>query len=700
MDLYLPTHRVEAALGHDALLAREWLLTNGTGSYSMGTALGCNTRRYHGLLVAATRPPVGRVLALNQVIDELSLHAPGDKPDHGLQLASSLFPADGGLVHHPFGDGALSHFERGVTAAWTYTGHGLTVTRQLVLHHHAPAVTLRYTLAGEPLKHHDSTFRLAPLLTLRDFHALSRRDDHPSFEMSVEPHEPTATFRRGPHSLTMHGPPAAAFDLEPDWWYDLAYPLDTRRGQDDREDAFAPGSFTVRLGRGSERHDLTFTATLGTSPAAPAGPHDRVKHLRPMLDRLPGDARRRSIFALAADDFVVARTVGERRLSTILAGFPWFADWGRDTFIALPGLLLCTGRHDEAGRVLRAFANSLRDGLVPNRFNDYEADTAEYNTLDASLWFVHAGLAYLAATAGAPGSSKAKAGAKRTGHAWLTRAMRSVVDAYAAGTTADSHHGEPIAIRMDDDGLITAGHGRSQLTWMDAAVGDTVFTPRPGKCVEINALWHSALVGLADHLDPTDPGSADCYRALAARVATSFVNVFVRDGQPGLIDHVTPDGTADPAVRPNQIFAASLERSPLPDRLKPGVVETVRQHLLTPGGLRTLPPDDPDYHPTYGGPQAERDSAYHRGTVWPWLIGPYAEAVLRAGKFSKASRAEPRAALGPLLDHLEGPGLGQLPELFDADVTADTLAAKAKGTSAQAWSVAEVLRVLMMIEAA
>ena len=698
MDLALPTHRVEAALGHDVLLRREWLLTNGTGAYSMGTALGCNTRRYHGLLVAATRPPVGRVLALNQVLDELSLHTPGDGPDLGLQLASALFPVDGGLDHHPSGNEALSHFERGVAAAWTYTGHGLTVTRELVLHHHANAITLRYTLAGETLAQHDATFRLAPMLTLRDFHGLTHRDDHPSFEMSVEPHGQTATFKRGPLSLTMHGPATAAFEAAPDWWYDLAYPLDTRRGQADREDAFVPGRFVVSLRKGLERHTLEFTAALGTSPAAPQHPHDRVKHLRPMLDRLPGDARQRTIFALAADDFVVARTVGKQKLSTILAGYPWFADWGRDTFIALPGLLLCTGRHDEAGRVLRAFAESLRDGLVPNRFNDYEADAAEYNTVDASLWFVHAGLAYLDA-APTPGSSKVKTGVKRDGHAWLTRAMRTVVDAYAAGTTADSHHGEPIAIRMDEDGLITAGHGQSQLTWMDAAVGDTVFTPRPGKCVEINTLWHSALVGLANHLEPTDPGSADRYRALAARVAAAFVATFTRPDQPGLIDHVTPEHAPDPAVRPNQIFAASLERSPLPDRLKPGVVDVVRDLLLTPGGLRTLPPDDPDYHPTYGGPQADRDGAYHRGTVWPWLIGPYAEAVLRAGNFSKASRADARAALAPLLDHLESAGLGQLPELFDADVTADTLAAKSKGTPAQAWSVAEVLRVLMLIEA-
>ena len=697
MDLYLPTHHLDADLGRDALLDREWLLTNGTGAYSMGTALGCNTRRYHGLLVAATKPPVGRVVVLSQVIDELTLPNPGDADDDELPLATCLFGGGDGddrPVHHPGGNATLAAFERGVAAVWTYRGSfsegAVEVRRELVLHWHEQAATLRYTVTGDALATRDAELRVAPMLMLRDFHGLLHRDEAPSFELSVEPHGQTATFRRGGTSATLHCP-TGRFRAEPDWWYGLAYPVDTRRGQGDREDAFVPGAFVVPLRKGSQQHVVEVTAALGTSSAAPDRPHARVKHLRPMLDRLPGDAERRTTLAIAADDFVVERAAKGKALSTVLAGYPWFADWGRDTFIALPGLLLCAGRLDEAERVLRAFAGSLRGGLVPNRFDDYDADAAEYNTVDASLWFVHAGLEYLAA---AGKSRDAKAG-------WLRKAMREVVDGYAAGTTADSHEGEPLPIRTDGDGLITAGHDASQLTWMDAAHGGVVFTPRPGKCVEINALWHHGLAGLADVLAPTDPEAAQRYRDLAARVAAAFVATFCRDGEDGLIDHVRPDGTADGAVRPNQVFAVSLARSPLPEGRKQGVIDTVKRHLLTPVGLRTLPPGDADYHPRYAGPQADRDGAYHRGTVWPWLIGPYAEAVLRAGRFGKPARADARAAIAPLLEHLAGAGLGQLPELFDADPVSPGAATHApKGTPAQAWSVAEVLRVLTLIESA
>lgn len=676
------THRIDAA-DHDAdeLLQREWLLTNGTGAYSMGTALGANTRRYHGLLVAATRPPVGRVVALNQTIDQLRLTR-GDAT-HCVELSSALFPNDdqsGGLTLAPQGHETLTQFEKGLAARWTYRWGQTVVTRTLILHHQQQAVTLRYDVSGLREQDGRATLAVTPLLTLRDFHGLLRRDDAPSFAVIVEADNRELTVERGPWALTMKCA-AGAFETEPDWWINAAYPRDTHRGQDDREDLFTPGRFEFDL-RPGEPQTFTITAALGEEPAEPRSTSGRQAHLCAIAERLPGAALQKKALVIAADDFVVGRTLGGKTLSTIMAGYPWFADWGRDTFIALPGLLLSTGRHDAAREVLEAFAGSIRHGLVPNRFDDYDASVAHYNTVDASLWYVHAGLEYAKATGESPG--------------WLMRALREIVDAYVRGTEAEGHDGRPIRIAMADDGLIAAGDDHSQLTWMDAAAGQTVFTPRPGKCVEINALWYHVLMGLSELLRSADAESAARYTKLAGRVKRSFITTFWSEQMQRLIDHVRPDGQIDRTLRPNMVFACSLPNSPLPAAKRKLVLAAIRDQLLTPVGLRTLPADDPNYHPRYGGPQFERDAAYHRGTVWPWLIGPYAEGVLRLGLrdgvFAKTARAHAAAAIEPLLHRLMNEGLGQLHEIHDA---AEPHAPR--GCIAQAWSVAELVRVLGLI---
>ncbi|MEM7626611.1 MAG: amylo-alpha-1,6-glucosidase [Planctomycetota bacterium] len=693
MDEHWTTHVLAArragpdspgALDRGALLEREWLLTNGTGAYSMGTALGCNTRRYHGLFIAATHPPVGRVVALNQTIDQLVLQKPGtggddvDGPTQTVELSSALFPTDAGLTHAPRGHEHLTGFAKGLAARWAYVWGGVTVSRALVLHDREQAVTLRYTVEGLNEKHGEASLSIAPLLTLRDFHGLLRRDAPPSFDLAVEADDTRLTVERGPVAVTLSCP-AGRFEVECDWWFDAAYPRETYRGQGDREDYFTPGRFMVPLDTAA--NEFTLTVALGEEPAEPIAGVPTKERVDGAAKRLPGDDRQRRVLAAAADDFVVGRTIRGEKLSTIIAGYPWFADWGRDTFIALPGLLLTTGRYGEARDVLKVFAGAIRHGLVPNRFDDYDDAVAHYNTVDASLWYVQAGLEYVKACGDRPG--------------WLLEAMSEIVAAYIAGTEAEGHDGRPVPIGMDRDGLITAGDEHSQLTWMDAACGGEVFTPRPGKCVEINALWYNALVGLSELLETTDADAdaAQHHTKLAAKVKRSFAKAFWSAEWDRLIDHVTPSGNTDPSLRSNMVFACSLPHSPLPATKRRLVLAAIRDHLLTPVGLRTLPPDDPAYHPRYGGPQFERDEAYHQGTVWPWLLGPYAEGVLRAGKFSKKSKTEAAAVLQPLLDRLTGEGLGQLHEIHDAE-----LPHALRGCIAQAWSVAELVRVLGLIK--
>jgi len=416
------------------------------------------------------------------------------------------------------------------------------------------------------------------------------------------------------------------------------------------------------------------------STSAPAAdPHGRLRSADlAALSVAPGALHR--ALAIASDDFVVDRTVKGRSLSTILAGYPWFADWGRDTFIALPGLLIETGRFEEARGTLQVFAESIKDGLVPNRFDDYDDNAAHYNTVDASLWFVHAALRYVEVS-----------GDRDSWNGWLSAACLNIMDSYIKGTGFD--------IRMAGDGLITAGNRSTQLTWMDAATGGVVFTPRHGKAVEINALWYAALTGLSTALKTDNKRIADHYDKLAARVKRSFAKTFWNEQLGCLADCVWTDEQGvdhrDDSIRPNQIFAVSLPDSPIPQTLQKQVLAAVKEKLLTPKGLRTLPQNHSAYHGRYTGNQFIRDEAYHQGTVWAWLIGPYVEGVLRAGRFSDAAKREAMDALKPLLDEMMNEGLGQLHEIYEAESPH-----RAVGAVAQAWSVSEVLRVWRMIETA
>ncbi|MEM0913258.1 MAG: amylo-alpha-1,6-glucosidase [Planctomycetota bacterium] len=711
------THRL--ALDGDPWprVTQDWLLTNGTGAYAAGTPLGCNTRRYHALLVAPTAPPLGRVVVLNQTFDTLEL-IHGDDPSarQRVEFSSCMFRDDHGQwTLAPDGHAKLVAFTKGLDVAWTYRWGEIAIERRLALHDHDLAATLSYRVTGLDAVGCDARLHVAPMITLRDYHGLMFRGhaiiqlDRPDEQSLVTTHRNLAAAFHAPDSV---------YEPNPDWWYGVFYCQDAERGQGDSEDYFIPGAFVYDIPRDQPDRAFHLTAALGDEPVAPQpDPTPRLARLNPIAEHLPPlqrlaeytppglttvdpeasaarTANLRHALAIAADDFVVTREYDGQPLSTILAGYPWFGDWGRDTFIALPGLMLVTGRHREARDTLHAFAHHLRDGIVPNRFDDYGNDP-QYNTVDASLWFIKAAADYLATTDDT-----------KSWKQWLAQACCDIVDGYAAGNNL---------VTVDKDGLVNAGNPHTQLTWMDAACNGVVFTPRYGKACEINALWHHALVTLSQTLPDQLSKKAKAYKKLATKAKRSYVKLFRRDDKLGLYDHAHPaeghealgvDANGvwrDASIRPNQLIAAALPNSPLSLADRKHVVDTARRLLLTPQGIRTLPQDDWHYHPHYTGHQFDRDGAYHQGTVWAWLIGPYVEAVLRAHKFSARAHAHATDALRPLADHvLSDRGLGQIHEIFDADPTATDPHGRPHhrpvGTFAQAWSVSEFIRAAGLLD--
>ncbi len=667
----------------------EWSLTNGLGGYAMGTVLGTPTRRYHGLLVAAARPPVERYVALCAVHETivLGVDAGGGRRIH---LTPFHFEDAGErAIWSPH----LAAFERGLGwCRWVYRvdaggGRTLGVRKHVHLFRDRQAVSVRYELAGAACR-----IELRPLVAMRGFHSLPARGAFGGrFEVRQRDEGILVGSRDQELELTNVGGTMTACDER---WRGFAYAWEERRGLESSEDLLAPAVVHGSCDGAVAAHVELFAEADGGPPlSVEQDAAARTQRAQRLIGRTlglagiePGDpeaARPVARLALAGDEFIVERAGGV----SVIAGYPWFADWGRDSMISLPGLLLVTGRLGEAMDVLRTFARARRNGLIPNRFDDHDAP-AHYNTVDAPLWFVHAAREYL----DAGGDAEAY-------HAELVPACVEIVEAFLAGTD--------LGIGVDDDGLVFAGDASTQLTWMDAQRDGVTFTPRHGKACEINALWFNALRSLAPTIWETDPERAARYEAHADRAGAAFRAAFVRPDA-GLIDHFTPhEGgwAARGGVRPNQVFAASLPHSPLDDAAKRRVVDEVRRELLTPYGLRTLSragasggdgESDAPYRGRYEGSLFERDAAYHNGTAWPWLLGPYAEAVMRVGAFSPESRGEARRVLSPLVRWAEdGWSPGQLPEIFDGDGDV-RMPQRPDGCPAQAWSVAESLRVWVM----
>lgn len=677
----------------DKSLRREWFLANGLGGFAGSTLAGANTRRYHGLLVAALRPPSERTLVLAKVDEEVTLAgpipaSPGARPTRYL-LGTNLYR---GAIH-PEGYRHLVEFRLDPFPTWVYELDGHILERSFHLVHGRNAAVLRYRyLSGSDMLR----LELFPLVNARDYHHTVSAQigwEFPSVTgkgwVAVRAY-PGAPLLRLAAWAYRHGQSAFSWLAEPDgpgtpdpavfrptghWYYRFTYPVEAERGLDHEEDHYNPGVFTMTLGPGETAAfaaevlaDLPEGSDPGLVPLRLSSHREEEERLE-QLERAGGrvDPLLRRL-TRAADAFLVKRQ--STGTSTVIAGYPWFTDWGRDTFISLPGLTLVTGRWAEAREILSTFARHVKDGLVPNRFPD-RGEEAEYNSADASLWFIYAAERYLDYS----GDVAFVLGE-------LFPVLSGIVAAYREGTR--------FGIRQDRDGLLTAGEEGLALTWMDAQVGGRAVTPRHGKPVELSALWHNALAAMAKmaFIGGQAPLSA-AYQAMAEATQVSFQERFWYDEGGYFYDVVDPE---DCALRPNQLLALSLPHPVVDDPEKARrALDRVRRELLTPAGLRTLCRRHPEHRGACSGAPSERDAAYHQGTVWPWLLGPYLSALVRWSNGdpdqAAAARAEGLGLLKGLAKRLGESCLGTLPEIYDGDPPHQP-----RGCYAQAWSVAEVLR--------
>jgi predicted glycogen debranching enzyme len=658
--------------GPGALLEREWLVANGLGGYASGTVAGVCTRRYHGLLVAAL-PGLGRTVMLSHLSDRVRL-AGGRTARLGAEERAV------GLALH--GAEHLQEFrlELGLPV-WTFDVAGALIEKRLLLTRGQNTVHLAYRLlAGEgPVR-----LTLRPGMHFRPHDApVSGALQRYRLLASAGRYEIAGEDPRFPPLRLLLRGQRPAFTVEEERLAEVVYRVEASRGYDQQGDLFSPGFFRVDLERGAP---VTMVASTETWDALLAlAPEEAARAERErreaLLERAPPGARRgvAAELVLAADAFVIepasrvqdaahARAEGDSP-RTVVAGYHWFTDWGRDAMISLEGLTLCTGRAQEGGSILRAFARHVRDGLIPNLFPEGEGEGL-YHTADATLWMFHALDRYLRAT-----------GDRRLLRRLLP-ALEEIVGHHQRGTR--------FGIGVDErDGLLRQGAHGYQLTWMDAKVDGWVVTPRRGKAVEVNALWYNALENLGRWLEEErGPGVAQPIRAAASRARESFDRRFWYEAGGYLYDVVDgEEGGDDPACRPNQLLAISLP-NPVLDRGRwEPVLEAVRRRLLTPTGLRSLSPDHPDYKPSYHGDLRTRDAAYHQGTVWSWLIGPYVDAWLRVHPGDKAGA---RRVLDGLVAHVGDGCVGQVSEVFDAEPPF-----RSRGCVAQAWGVAELLRVLL-----
>jgi predicted glycogen debranching enzyme len=639
----------------------EWLETNGLGGWASSTVSSAHTRRYHGLLVAATEPPVGRKVLLSRLEETLQVG------DTTFPLAANQFP---GAVD-PRGFEYLIGFRRDLFPVFTFEAGGVRIEKTVAGLDGEPTTLVLYEVLAAP---GPFVLELRPFYAGRDYHSLVHANDAVHREGSWK----GGVFRYLSYDglpevfLAFSGSPGAEYRSSPDWYYNYEYEKEAERGLDSREDLFTPGAFTVPLCPGARLGVIASTAAIAN--ATERDPFVLLESERQRRERLraPYAAAGPLVrtLVLAADQFLVRRkSAGGEGLWTILAGYPWFTDWGRDTMIALPGLCLATGRHEESRSILRAFAGVVDQGMLPNRFPD-GGEAPEYNTADASLWYFVAVHSHFEAT----------------GDEALLRELLPVLRTIHSAHEKGTRHG----IHEDEDGLLHAGEPGSQLTWMDARVDGREVTPRLGKPVEIEALWINALSILAGFErrfgDAGEVGEAARLEGKAERARARFGEIFWNEAGGYLFDCI--DGEErDASLRPNQLFALSLPFPLIEGEKAESVLRIVEAKLLTPVGLRTLSPDDPRYRLRCDGSPAERDGAYHQGTVWPWLLGPYVTALVRVrGEVGKESA---RGILEAFTPHLWDMGIGTVAENYDGEAPQ-----LPRGCFAQAWSVGEMLRVL------
>ncbi|MBP7686554.1 MAG: glycogen debranching enzyme family protein [Thermoflexales bacterium] len=636
-------------------LRREWLVTNGQGSYACGTVAGANTRCYHGVLVAALAPPVGRTLLVSKLDATAHLRGTTYKLDTNEWADGSIEPPAYKLIESFQLDGTLP--------TWTYALAEAQLVKRIWMPHGQPTTFVTYTHARgvDPI---DLDVKI--LCTYRDHHNSTTGDWVPTITYTPTSVRVQALDEVQPYFVTIERGTYTPIER---WYHKFKHRVETERGLDEVEDLYAAGQFHVTLAPGETIALVASTDEAATLDWQTALYAER-KRQQALIEQsgcedAPAWVRQ---LVLAADQFIVERAFGSEIGQSVIAGYHWFGDWGRDTMISLPGLCLTTKRYDVAKTILRTFATFVDRGMLPNRFPD-QGEKPEYNTIDATLWYFHAIDQVVAATAD-----------------WtLARDLYPVLQDILAWHTKGTRYN----IHVDKDGLLYGGDPTVQLTWMDAKVDDWVVTPRIGKPVEINALWIHALrimARFAQHLDLASD-AAD-YAARAEQAAASFAQRFWYAEGGYLYDVIDGPGGNDSALRPNQLFALSLKPTLLSHDAAVSVINVCAKDLLTSFGLRSLAPTHADYQGQFTGDRYARDGAYHQGTVWGWLIGPFVEAHYTVFK----DRAAALSYLAPFEQHLRDLGLGTISEVFEGDAPH-----LPKGCAAQAWSVAEVLRLWTML---
>ena len=657
----------------------EWLEADGFGGFASGTSTGIRTRRYHALLLTATTPPTGRMVLVNGL--DAWVETSGGKFSLTSQCyAPDVISGDGAMRIEGFGWEPWPH--------WIFKlEDGTRIEQEIFVAKNEPLTCVSWKVLGP---RRDVKLFVRPFLSGRDYHSLHKSNPALSFDAEVKPNRVVwRPYKDVPAVAALSN---GEYSHEPLWYYNFLYEEERARGLDCEEDLAAPGVFSWDLSK--QKAALVFT----TRDHAAGSWSPNIKPFELLTELRDAEKKRRAAFPSrlhrAADAYIVqrrhvAQTAGlpyRRPLvgkaaeivatsadpqsapqssgKTIIAGYPWFTDWGRDTFIAVRGLCLATGRLSDARDILLAWANGVSEGMLPNRFPDH-GEQPEFNSVDASLWYIIAVYEYLQA-------SRVNGAEKKT----LIAAVEQILDGYSQGTR--------YGIRMDSDGLLACGVPGAQLTWMDAKVGDWVITPRIGKPVEVQALWLNALKIAGEF--------SERWKALFEQGLASFGQRFWNEAEGCLYDVIDCNhqpGTIDAAFRPNQILAvAGLPFSLLEPEQALRVVAAVEARLWAPIGLRSLPPAEPGYAPRYQGGVRDRDSSYHQGTVWPWLIGPFVEAWVRVRGGTNEVKREARGKfLAPILAHLEEAGLGHVSEIADAEEPHIP-----RGCPFQAWSVGEALR--------
>ncbi len=631
---------------------REWIETNGIGGFASSTISGANTRRYHGLLTAATDPPLGRITMLSKFEETLSI-------DGKLyELSANQYR---GTVH-PKGYIYLKSFRIDPFPIWVYEIDGIEIERKIFMVHGENSTVCVWSLLSKVGgKDRSIELKIKPLLSFVDYHSLQHETAESIADCEIS--ERLITVKPKANLPNLYFSHNAKDEAKTGFWYrNFEYQLEKERGFDFSEDLFQP--FTLAFDMAENAVVSVSTTRKNCSEALQL--EEAEKYRRAQLIEIAGaDDHFTQQLVLAADQFIVSRGDGD----TIIAGYPWFSDWGRDTMISLSGLTLSTNREGIAKNILHEYAKYISKGMIPNRFPD-ASDEPEYNTVDATLWYIEAIRAYLAKT-------EDYEFVRDT----LYEGMVEIIYWHQRGTRFNIH--------LDEDGLLFAGEEGLQLTWMDAKYGDEVFTPRIGKAVEIQALWYNALRTMTELADKFgDQDGMHQYAEMAKQTKASFNRDFWNDEQDCLYDFIDRD-IRDASVRPNQLFAVSLKHSMLSMFKAKKVVQKVESELFTPLGLRSLSPKDEKYRPIYAGSPHERDSAYHQGTVWAWLMGAFLTSVKRTYPKGRKSRQYVEKILDGFKTNLETAGVGQISEIFDGDEPHNP-----RGCFAQAWSVAEILRVL------